>query len=70
MRTDDESTDKYYISQWTSKPYKLQEDKEMKGYTSLVTVYVGDIVCDAVFSKTLHLMKRFSLYLCIKGIER
>ena len=27
MRTDDDSTDGYYILQWTSEPYTLQEDK-------------------------------------------
>ena len=28
MRTNDESTDGYYVLQWTSEPYTLQEDKE------------------------------------------
>ena len=30
MRTDDESTDGYYIVQRTSEPYTLQEDKDIK----------------------------------------
>ena len=49
MRVDDESTDGYYGTQWTSEPYTLQEDKEMKSYTQLVTTCVGEIVCDVVF---------------------
>ena len=47
MRTDDESTDGYYVLQWTSEPYTIQEDKEMEGYTPTITVYAGEIVCDA-----------------------
>ena len=49
MRTNDESSDEYYVLQWTSELYILQEDKEMKGYTATITVYAGEIVCDAVF---------------------
>ena len=30
MRTNDESTDGYYVLQWTSEPYTLQEDKERR----------------------------------------
>ena len=49
MRTDDESTDRWYILQWTSESYILQDDKVMEGYTSTITAYGGEIVCDSVF---------------------
>ena len=49
MRTDDESTDGYYILQWRSESYTLQEDKEMEGYTPTIAAYTGEIVYDAVF---------------------
>ena len=49
MRTDDESTDGYYILQWISESHTLQEDKEMEGYTPQITAYVGEIVCGVVF---------------------
>ena len=49
MRTDDKSTDGYYVLQWTSEPYILQEDKEMEDYTPTITAYTGEIVCDVVF---------------------
>ena len=54
IRTDDESADEYYILQWTSEPYKLQEDKEMQGYSPITTAYAGEIVCDAVFLNPVH----------------
>ena len=41
--------DEYYVVQRTSEPYTLQEDNRMKDYTPLITSYVGEIVCDAVF---------------------
>ena len=49
MRTDDESTDEYYVLQWTSESYTLQEDKEIEGYTPIIIAYAGESVCDAVF---------------------
>ena len=49
MRTDDESTDGYYVLQRISELYILQEDKEMEGHIPTITAYVGEIVCDAVF---------------------
>ena len=49
MRTDDESTDGYYIVQRTSEPYTLQEDKDMKGCISPVIYYADKFVTDAVF---------------------
>ena len=49
IRTDDESADGYYVPQWTSEPYTLQEDKEMQGYSPITTSYADEIVCDAVF---------------------
>ena len=49
MITDGKSTDGYYVLQWTSKPYTLQEDKEMEDYTPTITAYTGEIVCDVVF---------------------
>ena len=49
MRTDDKSTDGYYVLQWTSEPYTLQEDKEMEGYIPAITAYAGKIVYNAVF---------------------
>ena len=41
--------DEYYVVQLISEPYTLQEDNKMKDYTPLITSYVGEIVCDAVF---------------------
>ena len=32
VRTDDESTDEYYVVQWINELYTLQEYKEMTGY--------------------------------------
>ena len=52
-RTDDENTEGYYISQWTSEPYILQEDNKMKGYIPLVTAYAGEIVSNVVFLNML-----------------
>ena len=52
MRTDDKSTDGYYVLQWTSEPYTLQEDKEMEGYSPAITAYACEMVCDAVFEKS------------------
>ena len=49
MIIDAESTDGYYTIQRTSEPYRLQKDKDMKGYTPPVTAYAGEIVCDALF---------------------
>ena len=49
MRTDDDNTDGYYVLQWTSEPYTLQEDKEMEVYTPPMTAYASEIVCDVVF---------------------
>ena len=49
IRTNDESADGYYVLQWTTEPYTLQEDKEMQGYLPITTAYAGEIVCDAVF---------------------
>ena len=49
MRTDDESTGKYYIIQWTSEMYAQQEDKEIEGYKPIITAYEGEILCDTVF---------------------
>ena len=51
---DDESTDGYYVLQWKSEPYTLQEDKEMKGYTPQITAYAGEIVCEVVFLNHVH----------------
>ena len=48
-RTDDESTDGYYVLQWISEPCTLQEDKVIKGYTPAIKSYAGEILCDAVF---------------------
>ena len=53
MRTDDESTDWYYVLQRINELYILQEDKEMEGYISAITAYAGEIVCDAVFLNTV-----------------
>ena len=60
MRIDNESTNRHYIVQLTSKPYILQEDKEMKGYTPLVTAYVCKTVYDAVFFYPVHNTKYWS----------
>ena len=54
IRIDDESTNGCYVVQLTSEPYTLQEYKEMKSYTSLVTAYAGDIVCNAIFLNSVH----------------
>ena len=42
MRIDDESTYGYYVVPWTSEPYTLQEDNDMRDFTPLVTAYAGD----------------------------
>ena len=52
-RTADENTEGYYIFQWTSEPYILQEDNKMKGYIPLVTAYAGEIVSNVVFLNIL-----------------
>ena len=57
IRKDDESTDEYYIIQWTREPCTLQEDKEMEGYTLLITAYTSEIVCDAVFLNAVFFYK-------------
>ena len=49
MKIDDENADGYYVIQWTSEPYTLYKDKEMKGYTPPITAYADEIVCDIVF---------------------
>ena len=46
MKIDDESTDGYYIIQWTSGPCSLQEDKDTKDCTLLVTAYSVEVMCD------------------------
>ena len=51
MRSDNESTNRYYAVQRISEQYILQEDKEIKNYTPPVTVYVGEIVCHTAFLK-------------------
>ena len=49
IRIEDENTDWYYVFQWTSEPYTLQEDKEIEGYIPPIIAYTGEIVRDAVF---------------------
>ena len=44
MKTDDESTNEYYVLQWTSEPYTLQEDKEIESYIPTISAYTGKIV--------------------------
>ena len=45
----DEDADGYYIVQWTSTPYTLQEDMELKEYTPAIRIKAGELVCDAVY---------------------
>ena len=45
----------YYDVWWTSEPYTLQEDNDMKGYTSTVAASVSEIICDAVFQKLAYI---------------
>ena len=54
IRIDDESTDGYYVLQWTSEPYTLQEDKEMEGFRPQITAYASEIVCDAVLLNPVY----------------
>ena len=54
MRTDNKITDRYYIIQWSSKPYTLQKDKLTKCYTYLIIDYAAEIVCDAVLLNYAH----------------
>ena len=57
IRKDDERTVGYYVLQWTSEPYILQEDKEIEGYTPPITFYAGEIVCDDIFLNLVHFSK-------------
>ena len=57
MRIDDEIIDGYYILQWISEPYTLQEDKEMEEYTPSTTAYIGESVYDAVIINPVHYAK-------------
>ena len=49
MRIDVKNADWYCGVPFRSEPYVLQEDKYMKYCKPLITAYVGEIVCDAVF---------------------
>ena len=57
IRTDNESTDGYYILPWTSEPYILQEDKEMKDSILQIIACAGEIMCDAIFLNHVHFEK-------------
>ena len=57
MRPDDEITDGYYVVQWTSEPYTLQEDKDINCYIPSVTAYAGEDICDAVFLNPVNSAK-------------
>ena len=57
IRTDDESSDGYYVLQWTSEPYTLQEDKDMEGYSPITTAYAGETICDAIFFNPVSFAK-------------
>ena len=57
IRTDDESTDGYYVLQWVSEPYILQKEKEIESYTPQITAYAGEIMCGAVFLKSCTFCK-------------
>ena len=67
MRTNDESSDEYYVLQWTSELYILQEDKEMEGYTPWITAYTDNIVCDAVFLNPVPFAKKIDTHSCKQG---
>ena len=49
IKTNEERNDGYYIIQWTSEMYTLQEDIEIEYYKPTITTYEGEIVCNTVF---------------------
>ena len=49
MKTDDETTQGYYLVKWITEPYTVQEDIIMKGVVSQQTAFAGEIICDALF---------------------
>ena len=49
MRTDDEDTQGYYLVEWITESYTVQEDIIMKGVEPQQTPFVGEIICDVLF---------------------
>ena len=41
IKIDDKEIKRYYIVQWRSEPYTLQEEKNMKHYEPPIKAYVG-----------------------------
>ena len=46
---DDSTTDGYYIVEWTSEPYTLQEDKMLTEFKPAMQLKAGALVCDAIY---------------------
>ena len=49
MRTDDETTQGYYLVKWITEPYAVQEDILMKGIEPQQNAFAGETICDALF---------------------
>ena len=49
MRTDNPSTDGYYIVEWESNVYTVQDDIVMKGHNPPEYAYAGEMMCKARF---------------------
>jgi hypothetical protein len=47
--TDDPDADGYYLVNWTSVPYTLQEEIELDEYTPPIRIAKGELVCDAAY---------------------
>ena len=69
IRTDDKSTDGYYVLLWTSELYTLQEDKEMEDYTPPITAYTGEIVCGTIFLNPVPFVKYWFILMKAKASD-
>jgi hypothetical protein len=57
--TEDPHADGYYIVQWTSDPYTLQEDLQLTDYDPPVIIPAGELVCDAKYLEKVPRTKRW-----------
>ena len=53
MRTDDEATQRYYLVEWITELYTVQEDTIMKGVKPQHTAFAGEIICNILFWSTV-----------------
>jgi hypothetical protein len=65
--TEDPHADGYYIVQWTSDPYTLQEDLQMTDYDPPVIIPAGELVCDAKYFEKVPRTKRWYIPTKIVG---